>query len=26
LEKVTLRTALGSCAVVAGTILLTLNR
>lgn len=26
LEKVTWRTALGSCAVVAGTILLTLNR
>jgi drug/metabolite transporter (DMT)-like permease len=26
LEKVTLRTAIGSCAVVAGTILLTLNR
>jgi len=26
LEKVTLRTALGSCAVVAGTILLTLNK
>ena len=26
LEKVTLRTAVGSCAVVAGTILLTLNK
>ena len=26
LEKVTWRTAFGSCAVVAGTILLTLNR
>jgi len=26
LEKVTLRTALGTCTVVGGTILLTLNK
>ena len=26
IERVTLRTAVGSCAVVAGTILLTMNK